>query len=775
MPPCVKSSSFLRPVVLALVVCLLVGTSSLFGQVIRIEAGTSDILPSRGGSINVQGENYEGYLGAGDVGGAFRFGSYVKTSFDGYKFTLGDQTTVVGLPTDIFNSQQYFLARGGSVSGQFHNAKVFVFGGATALGIGSQFFQAASTQVPIGMLFVDIPVSDKLAFYSRNLGSMTQTSIQGVNWRPLKWLNTALSAGIGGNQPYAATTLSVHQDWIDLKTGYIQAGDRFRRITTPSVFAAEPDRENILVTLKPISNLVLNGGHENLLQPQADLNAPFIRASVDQFQSSYTVAKFRLGAGVFHSSSQLFHNLGEDFSVSRPITRNIEAGVNYFRTLSGSSTRSDNLSGTIREKITQKLSLLQIVTRSEGNTNVLFGGSYTTNRFAVSVDYQTLYLPFLPANPFQQGLSVSLRVKLFGNFQVNADTFRSPDGKLRYSAGANTLLVHNFQHGGNANQTFNFPKYVVRGHVRDEAGAPIEGAALRIGDEIVYSNAMGEFLARRKTAGQLRFEVVLPEFQNALTFTIIAAPATVTAGPEDSAHDVLVVLSPVFRKKTSSTPTLPPARNPAPASPSPSQPAPAVPATPELRGSGNQNEISKAQPLQPQIHNPGPAAPPQSAPAPPKAQDAHVANSTSPISKAQPLAKQVQNPAPLAPPAQTPATPHVAPDVSVTTSANQVSSVSKYVIRGHVQDENGTPLAGVTIPIGDEVVSTDSHGGFMLRQNKAVLFSLAAAFEGRFRVVSAPPMVLAGPEASARDILIVLAPASPDHEKTGSVIRGGTL
>lgn len=775
MPPYAKSSSILRPVVLALVVCLLAGASALFGQVIRVEAGTSDILPSTGGSINVQGENYDGYLGAGSVGGVFRLGSYLKTSFDGYKFTLGDQTTVVGLPTDIFNSQQYFLARGGSVSGQFHDAKIFLFGGATALGVGSQFFQAASTQVPIGMLFVDLPISDKLSFFSRNLGSMTQTSIQGVSWHPLKWLTTALSAGIGGNQPYAATTLSVHRDWIDLKAGYIQAGDRFRRITTPSVFAAEPDRENILVTLKPISNLILNGGHENLLQPQTDLNAPFIRASVDQLQSSYTVAKFRLGAGLFHSSSQLFHNVGEDFSVSRPITRNIEAGVNYFRTLSSSSTRTSNLAGTIREKITQKLSLLQVVTRSEGNTNVLFGGSYTTNRFAVSVDYQTLYLPFVPANPFQQGLSVSLRVKLFGNFQVNADTFRSPDGKLRYSVGANTLLVRNFQHGGSANETFNFPKFVVRGHVRDEAGAPIEGAALRIGDEIVYSNAMGEFLARRKKADQLRFEVVLPEFQNALTFTIIAAPATVTAEPEDSAHDVLVVLSPVFRKKTSSTPTLP-SRSPAPApaAPSQSQPAPAVPATPELRGSGNQNEISKAQPV-PQIHNAGASAPTQLATAPPRTQAAQGADTTSSISKAQSPAKQPLNAPPAAAPAQMPAPVQSALDVPAANSANQAAGALKYIIRGHVRDEHGSPLAGVAVPIGDEVVVTGSHGEFTLRQNKAAVFSLAKAFEGKFRVVSAPPMVLASLEASAHDVLIVLAAASSDHEKAGSVIRGGAL
>jgi hypothetical protein len=571
MLPAAKSSLSLKVATLALGIWLLAGPSALLGQVLRVEAGASDILPSQGGAINIQGENYEGYLGAGEVGGAFRLGSYVKTSFDGYKFTLGDQTTAIGLPTDIFSAQQYFLTRGASASGQFHGAKVFLFGGATTLGVGSQFFQAAQTQVPLGMFFLDIPLSDKLAFHSRNLGSTKQTSIQGLDWRPWKWLNTGLSAGIGGNQPYFATTLNVHRDWLDIKAGYIEAGDHFRRITTPSVFAAEPDRENILVTLKPVSNLVLIGGHENLLQPQTDLNAPFMRATVDQLQSSYSVARFRLGAGVFQSRSQLFHNVGEDFSVFRPVTRNVEAGVNYFRTISGTTPKTSNLSGTIRERINPKLSLLQVVTRSLGNTNVLFGGSYTVNRFSVSVDYQTLYLPFLPTNPFQQGLSVSLRVKLFGNFHINGDTFRSPDGRLRYSAGVGTLITRAFQNG-NRNEAFNFPKYVVRGHVRDQSGAPIEGAALRIGDELVYTNAFGEFLLRRQKTDQLRFEVVLPEFLNAMTFTVVGAPSTVTPEPEDSAHDVLVVLSPVFRKKTSSTPTLPP--------PTPNT-TPAAPAQPQ--------------------------------------------------------------------------------------------------------------------------------------------------------------------------------------------------
>lgn len=561
MSPHAKSSLVLAIVAWLLCVWGILFPGALSAQVVKVEAGTSDILPSQGGSIQIQGENYDGYIGAGDIDGVFRVGSYLKTNWDRYKFTLGDQPTAIGLPTDIFGSRQYFVARGAGISGQISGKKFFLFGGATAQAISSQFFQAAAAQVPVGMFFVDIPLSDKLTFYSRNVFSHQQTSIQGLDWRPGKWLDTGFSAGIGGNKPYLATTLDFNRDWLDVKAGYIVAGNQFRRITTPSVFAAEPDRENLLVTIKAVSNLTVIADHQNLLQPQVDFNAPFLRATVDQFQADYNIAKFHLGAGLFQSHSSSLRSRGEDFSIYRPITRNIEGGMNYFRTLSGPA--SSNLAGTVREKITQKLNLLQVVSRSQGSTNILFGGSYTVNRFAVNVDYEDLYLPFLPNNPFTHSLTVSLKLKLWGNVQVNGDTFRSSDGRLRYSAGASTLLVHNFQHGANS-ETFSFPKYVVRGHVRDEGGAPIEGAALRISDQLVYTNAFGEFILRQTKAGPLRFEVVLPEFLNALTFKVVTAPASVTAEPEDSVHDVLVVLSPIFKPRSSSHPLPPQQANPGP-------------------------------------------------------------------------------------------------------------------------------------------------------------------------------------------------------------------
>src|SRR5262249_4252656 len=151
-----------------------------------------------------------------------------------------------------------------------------------------------------------------------------QSFIQGLDWRPRKWVKTALSAGTGSNKPYIATAVDIDRNWFKLKAGFIGAGDGFRRITTPTLYAAEPDRENVVATIKPIpaSSLVLTAGHENFVAPPVNnLNAPFSWATVDQFQSSYDWAQFRLGAGIFESRGPLGRNVSDAFSIARPIRR----------------------------------------------------------------------------------------------------------------------------------------------------------------------------------------------------------------------------------------------------------------------------------------------------------------------------------------------------------------------------------------------------------------------------------------------------------------------
>ena len=198
--------------------------------------------------------------------------------------------------------------------------------------------------------------------------------------------------------------------------------------------------------------MLLTLGHQNFLQPQSiDPAAAYLHATVNEAQASFDVRDFRLGAGIFQSTYQSRSNLANNLSASRRITSSLDASVNYFRAFAGTGSRMSNLSGSLRETISPRISLLQVINYSQGRTNVLYGGSYLSNRFTVGVDYQTLYLPF-HANPFSQGISVTLRIRLFGGLQVNAQTFRSADGRLRYTASGETALNGNFRPAGGDGQ-----------------------------------------------------------------------------------------------------------------------------------------------------------------------------------------------------------------------------------------------------------------------------------------------------------------------------------
>jgi hypothetical protein len=164
------------------------------------------------------------------------------------------------------------------------------------------------------------------------------------------------------------------------------------------------------------------------------------------------------------------------------------------------------------------------------------------------VDYQTLYMPFL-ANPLVTGIAVSAHVKLWGGVQLNGQTFRSPDGKLRYTASVSTLLTPNLRLANNEKQAPKMGDYIVRGHVCDERGSPIGGAAIQIGEQTVFSNEAGEFFVRLAKPEHLALTVVAQEFLTPLHFTVISAPPTVTAAPDDSATDVVIVLRPVVNNK----------------------------------------------------------------------------------------------------------------------------------------------------------------------------------------------------------------------------------
>lgn len=519
------------------------GCAPGLAQLITVGGGSSDLYDANGASIQLQSGNYQAYLGGGELGGNFLLGTRASAKLRSGTLSLGDEPITLDLPTDIFNASQFLLARGASFSTRRQGYEVMAFGGATAVGGGTPFFQAATAETPAGMLFVDKAVSERLHFYSREVFSAEQTAINGFSFEPRPGITLGGAGGVGSNQGYGAASLEVKAPWLDLKTAYISAGERFRRVTVPQPLNSEYTGANLLATIKPRRGVVLVAGHQNLLQPQYQASLPFARATVDQAQGGFEFRQLRWGGGLFQSFLEGKRTTGEALWADRPVTRWLDAGINWFRSRSQAEGQvSSMISGIVRETVSPRLSLLQVINSSQGQHTVSFGGNYFSNRFSVGVDYQTVYVPFL-AQPFKQGIAVTLQLRPFGGIELDGQSFLGPDGKPRYSVSGSSMLSGGSRlFGIRGSSGYRLPKYIVRGRVVDEHGHPIPGAAVRVDGEVLLSNAAGQFFVRKKRGGAYPIQVSFADFVNPLPYEVVSCPTTVTAMREEMAGEVLITL-----------------------------------------------------------------------------------------------------------------------------------------------------------------------------------------------------------------------------------------
>jgi hypothetical protein len=89
-------------------------------------------------------------------------------------------------------------------------------------------------------------------------------------------------------------------------------------------------------------------------------------------------------------------------------------------------------------------------------------------------------------------------------------------------------------------------RYVVRGAVRDEQGHAVEGAAVEIGGEVVFTNSTGEFFLRVGRPTRTSVRVLTGEFLLPGQWEVVSAPAEVEAGPETGPGIAIVLRRPAL-------------------------------------------------------------------------------------------------------------------------------------------------------------------------------------------------------------------------------------
>jgi hypothetical protein len=291
----------------------------------------------------------------------------------------------------------------------------------------------------------------------------------------------------------------------------------------------------------------LTTGHENILEPLT-LGGPMQQATVDQFSADFHIERFYFGSGLFTSTAAGRSTQGTNLYAGRRFGQRFEVNTNYFRSAPKSTptepaVNSTIVSATVRENFSSRFSLLQLISRTDGQTTISYGGDFTSNRLMLRVDYQNVYLPFRPDHPFEQALALNASLRVTGPWQVTAASNVAPDGHLRYSFGVSTYLYRfNGLITNNSADSFSIPKYLIQGVVKDDQGLPVEGAALHIGRQLAYTDSSGHFTARFSKRASFLLSVAPEEFINNGLYEVVSAPAQAAADREENAGELQVVV-----------------------------------------------------------------------------------------------------------------------------------------------------------------------------------------------------------------------------------------
>jgi hypothetical protein len=526
----------------AVVVGLLLGAGRVEAQsVVEVSAGGSSLLGGYGITTSVWRDGAEGWIGLGYLDG-FRAGAFVRKGLGRDTLRLGNDALTLRYPTDVFGNGYGLLVQGASWSRVGARTRTLAFGGASSAGLSAPSFLAAKAQAAMGVFDIRHAVSSEVTLSGNAVLAERQTVVSALEWRVEPGITTALAAGIGAGRPYLASSAAIDHGPLSLRASYAWNPDRFRRAAVPAPMQTEMDRENLVLTWQVAPEFTIGAGRQNFLQDSADSQTP-LRATGNSVFGGGRIGELRLSAGLYDSRSNGVHNLSSYLAVGRRITDWLDAEAFLLQSRPSDRPGTTTPIVNLRERVSARVSLMQQLILQGSTPRLQLGGSLLTSVGEIAVDYQIVHQPFAPLDPFRSALSLTARLQL-GRYSTSVGTYVQSDGRVDYAANAGTFLylgefgVQPQRIGGGAA----IARYVVRGRVVDTAGAPVEGAAIGLGGEIVFTNARGEFMLRTRRPARYAVEVKPDEFLLPGTWRVVIAPAEATAAAEERAVAIEIVL-----------------------------------------------------------------------------------------------------------------------------------------------------------------------------------------------------------------------------------------
>jgi hypothetical protein len=268
----------------------------------------------------------------------------------------------------------------------------------------------------------------------------------------------------------------------------------------------------------------------NVYAFHSDYVSPY-RAENNSLGANIFVGRWTANLAVNEAMARGILTVGENLSGGvriGPITET----VSYFRSSGGGLERT-LINSTTLEHISRHLDLSENFSKSNGSPSFSIGGGFHNNRFAVSVNRNTIFL--LDGEGFANTTSVSLSLmKLPHDSSITFQTVTTPFGQTLYSASSTSYVpVGNGVAPGQSIAHSANGKFVVSGICRNEDdGSPQEGCAIEIGRDgaIAFSNSTGAFEVHVRKNQPLPLLCLPDVFAAPGNWKIVAAPSAITPG-----------------------------------------------------------------------------------------------------------------------------------------------------------------------------------------------------------------------------------------------------
>lgn len=508
-------------------------------HIFEVSGGGSSLQDAYGASANFWGRNHDGWLGVGHADG-LRVGAFARIFVARDTVRLGNDVLSVRIPTDLFTSSPSILFQGVGYALARGHTRIRVSAGASAVGLTSPYFAAARGSYPMGMVEVADSI-DRVAFSTTAVVAKRQTLLTGLRYAFTDSADAVIAGGVGANRPYVSLGGQVVQPWVRVRAAWAYRAPGFRRAEVSMPLQVETERENVEVVFTPSESFNFGIERKHYVQDSIGTAVPLRSVGTAAFAMG-RMGGVRLNAGVYFAEGVAGRAVNTYGSVGRRFAQWLDVDAFYLRMDPDTLPRTYSIIGHFREQLTTRLQLMQQVSYDGRAPRVSFGGNLRTGIAELNADYQVFYLPFQAGSPFRTVLTLGARIQL-GSYATNFGTTILPDGTVGYSASGSTFLYHgNGAMGGAAPIRIRFDRFMVRGQVVDADGKPVEGAAIQLGEEFVFTDSRGEFFLRTGTLRELPLTVVLEEFLLPGYWAVDSAPARVQPRREDDAQPIRIVL-----------------------------------------------------------------------------------------------------------------------------------------------------------------------------------------------------------------------------------------